>query len=64
MKDYSTLAKVLVQGRPSDHGQHILKGYPGPELLEVASNPGVPRTGSAGPRINDARLKAEDSLGG
>lgn len=42
MKDYSTLAKVLVAGKPSDRGQHILKGYPGPELLEVASNPGAP----------------------
>ncbi|MEW6351067.1 MAG: discoidin domain-containing protein [Thermodesulfobacteriota bacterium] len=43
LKDYSKLAKVLVAEKPSDAGLHILKGYPSPELLEVASNPGSPQ---------------------
>lgn len=35
--DYAKNAKVLVDGKLSDNGLHILKGYPGPNLLEVAS---------------------------
>lgn len=35
LEDYSKGAKVLVNNRPSDQGLHILKGYPGPNLLEV-----------------------------
>ena len=48
LKDYSTSAKVSSWGKPADVGQHILKGYPGPELLEVASNPKA-----AGPVVVD-----------
>lgn len=35
--DYSMKSRVLVNGSPVEGGLHILKGYPGPSLLEVAS---------------------------
>jgi hypothetical protein len=34
-RDYAKEAKVLVNGQFTDRGLHILKGYPGPELLAV-----------------------------
>ncbi len=34
-EDYSKTSKVLVNGKASDQGLHILKGYPGPNLLDV-----------------------------
>jgi hypothetical protein len=34
-QDYAKNSKVLVNDRPVDSGLHILKGYPGPNLLEV-----------------------------
>lgn len=36
-KDYAKHSTVLVNGRPPEGQLRILKGYPGPELLEVAS---------------------------
>jgi len=36
LRDYSKEATVIVNDRRSDEGLHILKGYPGPDLLEVA----------------------------
>ncbi len=33
--DYAKNAKVLLDGQPADRGLHILKGYPGEELLSV-----------------------------
>jgi hypothetical protein len=33
--DYAKHAKVLVNGQPTDRGIHILKGYPGTDVLEV-----------------------------
>jgi hypothetical protein len=38
-KDYAKAATVLVDGKPTDTGLHILKGYPGQDLLAVAANP-------------------------
>jgi hypothetical protein len=45
-RDYSTNALVYVNGQKTDSGQHILKGYPGQEVLDVpagqkADTPGV-----------------------
>jgi len=40
LEDYSKNARVLVNNRPTDRGLHILKGYPGSDLLEVAPAPG------------------------
>jgi hypothetical protein len=37
LDDYSKEAKVLVDNRSTDAGMHILKGYPGANLLEVKS---------------------------
>ncbi|MFZ5864468.1 MAG: discoidin domain-containing protein [Thermodesulfobacteriota bacterium] len=34
-RDYAKTAKVLVNGKIADRGLHILKGYPGPESLQV-----------------------------
>ncbi len=34
-KDYSKSATVLIDGRPLDAGQHILKGYPDTNILSV-----------------------------
>ncbi len=34
-RDYAKEAKVLVNGQLTDKGMHILKGYPGQELLTV-----------------------------
>lgn len=39
-KDYSGESTVLLDGRPSDSGQRILKGYPGNDLFETRSDPG------------------------
>ncbi len=33
--DYAQKARVLLNGKPVDAGRHILKGYPGSELLEI-----------------------------
>lgn len=38
--DYATDSTVLVDGRPSNQGLRILKGYPGADLFEVKTNPG------------------------
>ncbi|MBM3299445.1 MAG: discoidin domain-containing protein [Deltaproteobacteria bacterium] len=38
-KDYAKDSTVLLDGRASDAGLQILKGYPGPELLEATANP-------------------------
>ncbi len=38
--DYAQKAKLLVDNQPTDSGLHILKGYPGPELLEVTPDSG------------------------
>jgi hypothetical protein len=35
-KDYAVSAKILVNGKSREGGTHILKGYPGKEVLEVA----------------------------
>jgi hypothetical protein len=35
--DYATHSKVLLDGKPTDSGLNILKGYPGAELLEVSA---------------------------
>lgn len=35
-RDFAKEARVLVNDRPTDEGLHILKGYPGPNQLEVA----------------------------
>ncbi len=35
-QDYARNSRVLVNDRPSDSGLHILKGYPGPNQLEVS----------------------------
>ncbi len=35
LHDYSQKAKVLVNNQRTDEGLHILKGYPGPNILEV-----------------------------
>lgn len=40
MVDYAKDATVLVDGRPTDQGMRILKGYPGPEMLEVTAKGG------------------------
>ncbi|MBI4965202.1 MAG: discoidin domain-containing protein [Desulfomonile tiedjei] len=40
LEDYSKDAKVLVNNRPADEGLHILKGYPGANILEVAPSEG------------------------
>ncbi|MBI5252308.1 MAG: discoidin domain-containing protein, partial [Desulfomonile tiedjei] len=37
-RDYAKKAGVLLNDRPAERGLHILKGYPGPELLEVAAD--------------------------
>ncbi len=37
-RDYSRNATVLVNDKPTDSGLHILKGYPGPQLLEESAN--------------------------
>jgi len=34
-RDYAKDARVLVNDKPTDEGLHILKGYPGPNQLEV-----------------------------
>jgi len=34
-RDYAKTAKVLLDGKIADRGVHILKGYPGPETLQV-----------------------------
>lgn len=38
LHDYAKQAKVLVDNRPTDQGLRILKGYPGPEVLEAGSS--------------------------
>lgn len=44
-KDYAKDATVLIDGRPADTGLHILKGYPGKDVLRVSSNPkGTPHS--------------------
>lgn len=41
-RDYAKESIVLVDNQRTDEGQRILKGYPGPELLELtAENPSV-----------------------
>lgn len=44
-RDYSTSANVLVNDRPADRGLHILKGYPGTEILEVSADQNNPPSG-------------------
>jgi hypothetical protein len=39
--DYAKTAKVLVSGNPTDKGVHILKGYPGADLLELNPDPKI-----------------------
>lgn len=36
--DYAKEAKILIDDKPADKGLHILKGYPGNEVLEVAAD--------------------------
>lgn len=36
--DYAKKAKILINDKPADKGLHVLKGYPGPELLEVTAD--------------------------
>jgi hypothetical protein len=36
-RDYAKDSRVLINGQPTDKGLSILKGYPGPELLEVSA---------------------------
>ncbi|MBI5569494.1 MAG: discoidin domain-containing protein [Desulfomonile tiedjei] len=36
-QDYAKKSKVLVDGKATDSGLHILKGYPGQEVLDVSS---------------------------
>jgi len=43
--DYAKRAVVLVDNRPTDQGLRILKGYPGPEVLEVGSAAGANPSG-------------------
>jgi F5/8 type C domain len=38
--DYSKQAKVFADGQPVDQGLHVLKGYPGEQLLEVKNAKG------------------------
>ena len=33
--DYAKNARVLIDGQPTDRGLHIMKGYPGQELLDI-----------------------------
>jgi len=40
MLDHAKDATVLVDNRPTDQGMRILKGYPGPEVLEVTATSG------------------------
>lgn len=47
--DYAKKAKILINGKPADKGLHVLKGYPGPELLEVNADP----KGEATPVVMD-----------
>jgi hypothetical protein len=39
-EDLAKTAKVVVDGKTSDEGVHILKGYPGPQTFEVPASPG------------------------
>jgi hypothetical protein len=40
--DYAKNARVLVNDKTAEKGMHILKGYPGKELLEIPQDKGAP----------------------
>ena len=63
-EDYAKNATVLINNKATDRGLHILKGYPGTELLEI---PKSGANGAARPMLDLGEvvpdLEAEDCLG-
>ena len=63
-RDYAKNAKVLINDKPTDSGLHILKGYPGPQLLESRQDSSGRSKADAGSGCCCAGFQAKDCLGG